>query len=185
MEISISILSDASKAVEGLVDAMAKIGRLFEAAALTGVEIVGFVHTHESIKHLIDLSSTLTFLTQHQRAEFLPTLQHYADNSTDENWAAVQTAIDDTLHRCKNLIDSIDENRRDIATKEFFATLLGALMERDHTLIRLRDGVRPQSSDALVAFRQHVVKYIKLLDQISTSTASLNAYIDSLKAKNI
>lgn len=183
-DLSISGLKDASEAIDKLVDTIKKIGELFGLAAATGAQIVGFARTQATINHLTDLSATLTTLTASQSATFLPELHEYAASPSEQRCQAVQDGINHTLDLCKGLVHQIKGSSREIATKDFFETLLASLMERDRTLERMRDGPRPETPEALIVLREHTDKYAELLTRLQQANRSLTGYIESLRTGN-
>jgi hypothetical protein len=184
MELSISLLKDASSAVDALVGAFGKLGDMLVNATGTGLEIAGYRRTSAAIERLKKLSTQITILTETQCARFMPSLREYADSPTPEHWNTIRQGIDNTIEICSHLLDQVKSSSDDIATKDFFGELIRLILERDRTLVCLRDGPSPITLEALDALREHIEKYGNLLDQLRSTNRVLMAYIDCLKSSN-
>ena len=166
------------------VDAIGKLGGMLISATGRGAQIAKYRRTSAAIHRLITLSAQITMLTETQQATFVPAMRDYANDPSPKHWEKIRAGIDHTVGLCQVLLEQIKASSDDIATKEFFADLIRLVLERDRTIVRLRDGPAPTTPEAVQIFRQHIDKYCALLDQLRTTNKALNSYIESIEVKN-
>ncbi len=178
MELTIKALKDASQAADKLVDAFAKLGSHLVEGMKEGVGFYDAYKERDVLDRLNDLSVTLTFLTARQRANFIPVIKLYIKQPTLENWNTIKSNIEKTIEICTRVLDNIEQTRRAIATKEFFAKLVDLILERDKTLKDLLGMPRPESKAAIEELRAHLTHYIALLKQLDATNRALKKFLD-------
>jgi hypothetical protein len=184
MDISFKIIEDVTEAANQLVTTFGNLGNLFVGVLKNGVAGYEWLQAGSVLRRLNKLSVTLTFLSLRQRAFFVPSVMTFLKDPNCENWCEVQSNIRTTINICDELLETLQDTRLGIASKNFFANLVLCVMQRQRSLREFLKMPQPSTPEELKALKDYIDGYPVLLDAFDRANAALNAFLDARGVKS-
>jgi len=182
LDFSISLLKDASEALDKAVEAIGKLGSLFVTGAKNGVALFDYA-TARQVAVLSSFSTQVAGLQQSQGIILRPTLQDYIDNPSSATWRRVIEEVKITRDYVSEIAETLKKASPAIATQPFFGALVGAFMARDRALGKVLKSPESRTADEVHAFKLFLASYDMLIAELVTTGETLRQYIEALRAK--
>ncbi|MCP3415677.1 hypothetical protein NLM16_16320 [Bradyrhizobium brasilense] len=179
MDITLKIIQDFTQATGQLVDAFGKLGSMAEAAVKKSVEGYEWLEDALVVRRLNKLSVTLTFLSVRQEVFFVPSLKTYIDQPTDDNWSEVKSNIKTTINVSTEILNTLQDVRLGIDTKNFFQDLVSTMMQRQSILHDFLQMPRPSTQDELGLLSRQITAYGSLLNQLDKANSALKSFLET------
>jgi hypothetical protein len=183
MDFNLKIFKDAAEAIDKIVDAVEKLGKMLYASASTASEVLERQFAKSALGRLRAISVSSTYLVQGRCSLLLASMDNYLKTPDAAKWEDFQQNVQTTVAAVQGLSDDIKGSSKEIATTDFFPVLVGAVAQRQLYLVNFTKMKPPTTPEEIEAARELILKYETLLTVLSEATKQLGHYIEALEAK--
>jgi hypothetical protein len=179
VEISISILKDASEALKVAVEALEKVMTFLRRQATDGWEFLDRRRAQDVSDQLHDLTMKIAFLVA-GKIVVGSDISSFANDPTVANWNAMQSKIVALASEMDSAVTGLRENGRAIAAQEFFPAFVESMVQKKAALENLTGATMPHSEEELEALKDFGKKYDGLLEAIQRANGEFRVYLGKL-----